>query len=218
MKKVKLIFDKPVYLGMSILDLSKTLMYDFHYNYIKPKYEKRAKLLFTDTDSLAYEIETEDFYKDISSDVKAKFDTSNYPKNHSSGILTGVNKKVIGMFKDEAAGKQITEFVGLRTKLYSYRMDEGEEEKKCKGVKKAVIKKTISFNDYKDCLFNKSPALRNMNVIRSYMHDIFTETVNKVALSPFDDKRIIQDDGIHTYAHGHYKTLSGGSSVSEGTT
>ena len=143
MKKVSLKFNKPVYLGMSILDLSKTLMYDFHYNYIKPKYGERAKLLFTDTDSLAYEIETKDFYRDISSDVKSKFDTSNYPKNHPSGILTGVNKKVIGMFKDEAAGKQIAEFVGLRAKLYSYRVEESYEEKKCKGVKKAVIKKTI---------------------------------------------------------------------------
>ena len=106
MKKVSLKFNKPVYLGMSILDLSKTLMYDFHYNYIKPKYDDRAKLLFTDTDSLAYEIETEDFYRDISSDVKSKFDTSNYPKNHPSGILTGVNKKVIGMFKDEAGSRK----------------------------------------------------------------------------------------------------------------
>ena len=99
---------------MSILDLSKTLMYDFHYNYIQPKYGDNAKLLFTDTDSLAYEIQTKDFYRDISSDVKSKFDTSNYPKDHPSGILTGVNKKVIGMFKDEASGKQIAEFVGLR--------------------------------------------------------------------------------------------------------
>ncbi|MCG8374780.1 MAG: DNA polymerase, partial [Balneolales bacterium] len=102
MKKTKLVFDKPVYLGMSILDLSKTLMYDFHYNYIKPKYDVKAKLLFTDTDSLAYEIETEDFYKDISKDVKSMFYTSNYPKDHLSGIEIGVNKKIIGMFKDEA--------------------------------------------------------------------------------------------------------------------
>ena len=220
MKKVKLYFNKPVYLGMSILDLSKTLMYDFHYNYIKPKYDDRAKLLFTDTDSLAYEIETEDFYRDISSDVSAKFDTSNYPKNHPSGILTGVNKKVIGMFKDEAAGKQIAEFVGLRAKLYSYRVEEGYEEKKCKGVKKAVIKKTISFNDYKNCLFDNKPAMRKMNVIRSHLHTIFTETVNKIALSPFDDKRLIREDNIHTFAYGHRALLSkeGGNSVSDGTT
>ena len=214
MKKVKLYFNKPVYLGMSILDLSKTLMYDFHYNYIKPKYGERAKLLFTDTDSLAYEIETEDFYRDISSNVSSKFDTSNYPKNHPSGILTGVNKKVIGMFKDEAAGKQIAEFVGLRAKLYSYKVEESYEEKKCKGVKKAVIKKTISFNDYKNCLFNNKPAMRKMNVIRSHLHTIFTETVNKIALSPFDDKRLIREDNIHTFAYGH----KGGNSVSNGTT
>ena len=220
MKKVRLKFNKPVYLGMSILNLSKTLMYDFHYNYIKPKYGERAKLLFTDTDSLAYEIETKDFYRDISSDVSSKFDTSNYPKNHPSGILTGVNKKVIGMFKDEAAGKQIAEFVGLRAKLYSYRVEESYEEKKCKGVKKAVIKKTISFNDYKNCLFNNKPAMRKMNVIRSHLHTIFTETVNKIALSPFNDKRLIREDNIHTFAHGHRALLSkeGGNSVSNGTT
>ena len=215
MKKVSLKFNKPVYLGMTILDLSKTLMYDFHYNYIKPKYGDNAKLLFTDTDSLAYEIQTEDFYRDISSDVKEKFDTSNYPKDHPSGILTGVNKKVIGMFKDEASGKQIAEFVGLRAKLYSYRVEDSYEEKKCKGVKKAVIKKTITFNDYKNCLFDNKPAMRKMNVIRSHLHTIFTETVNKIALSPFDDKRLIREDKIHTFAHGHYK---GGSSVSNGTT
>ena len=215
MKKVSLKFNKPVYLGMSILDLSKTLMYDFHYNYIKPKYGDNAKLLFTDTDSLAYEIETEDFYRDISSDVKEKFDTSNYPKDHPSGILTGVNKKVIGMFKDEASGKQIAEFVGLRAKLYSYRVEESYEEKKCKGVKKAVIKKTITFNDYKNCLFDNKPSMRKMNVIRSHLHTMYTETVNKIALSPFDDKRLIRKDNIHTFAYGHYK---GGNSVSNGTT
>ena len=215
MKKVSLKFNKPVYLGMSILDLSKTLMYDFHYNYIKPKYGENAKLLFTDTDSLAYEIETEDFYRDISSDVELRFDTSNYPKDHPSGILTGVNKKVIGMFKDEAAGKKIAEFVGLRAKLYSYKIEESYEEKKCKGVKKAVIKKTITFNDYKDCLFDNKPAMRKMNVIRSHLHTMYTETVNKIALSPFDDKRLIREDKIHTLAYGHYK---GGSSVPNGTT
>ena len=147
MKKTKLKLNKPIYLGMSILYLSKTLMYDFHYNYIKPKYDNKAKLLFTDTDSLAYEIETEDFYKDIAPDVESMFDTSNYPKIHKSGILTGKNKKVLGVFKDECGGKQIDEFVGLRAKSYSYTVEDSErsergeasEEKKCKGVKKNVI-------------------------------------------------------------------------------
>ena len=115
---------------MCILDLSKTLMYDFHYNYIKQKYGDKAELLFTDTDSLMHEIQTEDFYKDISADVKHRFDTSDYPPNHLSGIPSGLNKKVIGMFKDEVEGGIIDEFVGLRAKLYSYKIFEDEESKK----------------------------------------------------------------------------------------
>ena len=104
MKKTEVYFNKPIYVGQAILDLSKTLMFDFHYNYIKKKYKHKAELLFTDTDSLMYQIYTDDFYKDISHDIINKFDTSDYPSNHSSGILTGVNKKIIGMFKDEVAG------------------------------------------------------------------------------------------------------------------
>ena len=152
MKKTSLTMNKPVYLGMCILDLSKTLMYDFHYNYIIPKYGNKAKLLFTDTDSFLYEIETEDFYKDISGDVRDRFDTSKYKEGHPSGIPTGINKKVLGMFKDETEGKIIKEFVGLRSKLYSYIMEEGEENKKCKGVKKQVVEENITHEDYKTCL------------------------------------------------------------------
>ena len=205
MKKTSLVMNKPVYLGACILDLSKTIMYDFHYNYIKPMYKDKAKLLFTDTDSLMYEIETEDFYKDISGDVKDRFDTSDYPENHPSGIPTGINKKVLGMFKDEAMGKIIKEFVGLRAKLYSYKMDEGEESKKCKGVKKQVVEKSITHEDYKTCLLTGKEQLRKMIIIRSYNHEVYTEEVNKVALSAEDDKRYILEDGIHTLAWGHYK-------------
>ena len=204
MKHTKLTFNKPVYLGMSILDLSKTLMYDFHYNYVRSKYNNKARLLFTDTDSLCYEIETDDFFQDISGDIEAKFDTSEMPANHPSGIRTGVNKKVLGMFKDEACGKQIAEFVGLRAKLYSYKMHEGEEKKKCKGVKQVVVKKNITHDDYKQCLFSRKELMRSMNVIRSHYHEIYGKAVNKVALSANDDKRLITDDGIHTLAYGHY--------------
>ena len=180
MKRTKLVFDKPVYCGMSILDISKTLMYDFHYGYMKKKYGTRAELLFTDTDSLMYEIETDDFYEDIESDVKSKFDTNDFPEDHPTGIER-CNKKVIGMMKDEAAGKIIKEFLGLRAKLYSFKIHEGKAgEKKCKGVKKSVVKKKISHHDYKDCLFGGGLQMRKMNVIRSHRHEIFTETVNKV--------------------------------------
>ena len=108
-------------------------MYVFHYNYIETKYGDKAKLLFIDTDSLAYEIKAKDFYKDINPDIKKRFDTSDYPTNHPSGIKTGLNSKVFGMFNDEAGGKQIVEFVGLRAKLYSYKMLDGSEDKKRKG-------------------------------------------------------------------------------------
>ena len=205
MKKTSLTMNKPVYLGMCILDLSKTIMYDFHYNYIKPKYGEKAKLLFTDTDSLMYEIQTEDFYKDISGDVKDRFDTSDYPENHPSGIPTGINKKVLGMFKDEAAGKIIKEFVGLRAKLYSFIMEDGKENKRCKGVKTQVVKNSITHEDYKTCLKTGKEQLRKQNIIRSYEHVVFTEEVNKIALSAADDKRYILDDGINTLAWWHHK-------------
>ena len=107
------------------------------------------------------------------------------------------------MFKDEAGGEIIEEFVGLREKLYSYKMLQGNEEKKCKGVKRPVVKKTIQFDYYKRCLFTGKEHLRTMNVIRSHRHNIYTEEVNKVALSANDDKRVISKDGIHTLAHGH---------------
>ena len=205
MKKTSLTMNKPVYLGMSILDLSKIVMFDFHYKYIKPKYGKQAKLLFTDTDSFLYEIQTKDFYKDISGDVKDRFDTSDYPEGHPSGIPTGVNKKVLGMFKDEAAGKIIKEFVGLRAKLYSYKMDEGKENKRCKGIKKAVVEKSIRHEDYKTCLETGKEQLRKQNIIRSYEHTLYTEEVNKIALSATDDKRYLLNDSFDTLAWGHYK-------------
>ena len=203
MKKTSLTMNKPVYLGMSILDLSKTVMYDFYYNYIKPKYGNKVKLLFTDTDSFLFEIQTEDFYKDISEDVKDRFDTSDYPENHPSGIPTGINKKVLGMFKDEAAGKVIKEFVGLRAKLYSYKMDEGKENKRCKGIKKAVVEKSITHEDYKTCLTTGKEQLRRQNIIRSYEHVLYTEEVNKIALSAADDKRYLLKDSYDTLAWGH---------------
>ena len=194
---------------MNILDLSKSLMYDFHYNYITTKYCDKVKLLFTDTNSLAYEITTKDFYKDINPDIEKRFHTSDYPTNHLSGIKTGLNSKVLVMFKDEAGGKQIDAFVGLRAKLYSYKMLGGFEEKKCKGVTKNVTKRSIQFDDYPECLFSRKEQHRKINVIRSHWHEIYTEEINKIALSSDDDKRVIMTDGIHPLAYGHknLKTL-----------
>ena len=200
MKKTEVYFNKPIYVGQAILDLSKTLMFDFHYDYIREKYDSKTELLFTDTDSLLYLIYTDDFYQDISKDIKLKFDTSDYPESHPSGILTGVNKKVIGMFKDEVAGRQITHFVGLRPKLYSFKVEGGGLTKKCKGVKKNVVKREISFEDYVQCLFSGEKQMKSMKIIKSENHDIYSKEVNKIALSNDDDKRILMEDCIHTLA------------------
>ena len=200
MKKTEVYFNKPVYVGQAILDLSKTLMFDFHYNYIRRKYSDKDELMFTDTDSLLYHIHTNDFYKDISKDIKKKFDTSDYPPNHESGILTGVNKKVIGKFKDEVAGQQITHFVGLRPKLYSFKVEDSGLTKKCTGVKKNVVKKNIKFEDYVHCLFSGEKQVRSMKIIRSENHNIYSKEVNKIALSNEDDKRTVLEDKVHTLA------------------
>ena len=198
--KETLTLNRPAYVGMCILDLSKTLMYDFHYNYIKHKYGEKAKLLFTDTDSLTYEIEAKDVYKDFFKD-KDKFDNSDYPEY--SPFFYKKNKKVIGKFKDEAAGIPITEFVGLRSKMYSYMKDNQKGGKTAKGIKKNVIKNNIMHDDYKETLFNNKQMYHKMKTIRSENHQLGSFEINKVSLSCFDDKRFINYDGISSSAYGH---------------
>ena len=200
--KETLTLDRPAYLGMCILDLSKTLMYDFHYNYIKQKYDSKAKLLFTDTDSLTYEIETNDVYQDFWNN-KDKFDNSDYSQD--SQYFDRTNKKVIGKFKDEAAGMPITEFVGLRSKMYSYMKDNDKGGKTAKGIKKNIIKKNITHENYKNVLFNNEQMHHTMKTIRSNKHQLESYKLNKVSLSCFDDKRYIHNNGITSYAYGHYK-------------
>ena len=180
---------------MSIPDFSKSLMYDVDYNYIKTKYEDKAKLLFTDTDSLAYEISTKDYYKDINPDIEKRFFTSAYPSNHPSEIKTGLNRKVHGMFKDDAGGKQIVEFVGLRAKLYSYKMLDGSE-----GVRMNVTKRSIQFHDYREYLFSRKEQHLKMNVVRCLCHEVYTE-INKIVLSSDDDKRVNMAERLHTVAY-----------------
>ena len=145
MKKSKVKMNKPICLGLSILEISKTLTYEFWYDYMKPKYGNNVKLCYMDTDSFIMNIKTNDFYKDISNDVETRLDTSNYEINRP--LPTGNNKKVIGLMKDELGGKIITEFVTLRPKTYSFLTDYGKEDKKAKRTKKCLIKKMIKFND-----------------------------------------------------------------------
>ena len=148
MNKTKVKMNKPIYLGLSILEISKILIYEFWYDYMKPKYNDNIKLCHMDTDSFVMNIKTEDFYKDISNDVEKRFDTSNYEVNRP--LPTGKNKKVIGLMKDELGGKMITEFITLRPKTYSYLINDCKEDKKAKGTKKCIIKRLIKFNYYEN--------------------------------------------------------------------
>ena len=199
--KETLTLNRPAYVGMCILDLSKILMYDFHYNYIKQQYGNKARLLFTDTDSLTYEIEAKDVYQDFWND-KDKFDNSDYPK--SSPYFDKTNKKVIGKFKDEAAGVIICEFVGLRSKMYSYIKDNTKGGKTAKGIKKNIIKNNIKHQDYKETLLESKQMYHKMKTIRSQNHQLGSFEINKTSLSCFDDKRYLAKDGIKSYAYGHY--------------
>ena len=176
-------------------------MYEFWYDYMKPKYGNNVKLCYMDTDSFIINIKTEYFYKDIANDVEKRFDTSNYEVNRP--LSTEKNKKVIGLMKDELGGKIITEFVTLRPKTYSYLTDDCKEDKKAKGTKKCVIKRIIKFNDYKNCLLKDEVILKSQQRFISKKHDVYTENINKIALSNNHDKRIVSSYKITSYPYGY---------------
>ena len=202
MGKVKVVMNKPVYLGQAILDLSKILMYEFHYDCMLPKHKENIKLSYMDTDSFVYDLKTEDFYKDIAEDVEKRFDTSGYKDRP---LPVAKNKKVIGLMKDELGGEIMKEFVSLKPKMYSYRVG-NTEPKKCKGIKKCVIEKTITFEDYKKCLFEGRNVYKSQLLFRSDKHKVKILEVNKLALNSQDNKRI-SIDGTASYAMGHHKVL-----------
>ena len=203
MGKVKVIMNKLVYLCQAILDLSKIVMYEFHYDYMIRKYDN-LRLCYMDTDSFVYDIQT----ADIVDDVLERFDTSSYLDRP---LPIGKNRKVIGMMKDELGGKIMTDFVALRPKSYTYKFDfeedeEDGEKKKCKGIEKCIIKKTTKFDNYVNCLLNGTNEYRSQLTFRSNGHEVHMIEVNKFALNRDDDKRIIKKDGIGPFA-GEHKSL-----------
>ena len=179
MKKTKVKINKPIYLGASILDISKTLIYKFWYDYLKPKYNDKVKLCYMGTDSFIIDIKTEDFYEDIANDVERWFDTSNYDKNDKRPLPIGKNKKVIGRFKDELGGKIMTEVVANRAKTDAYLLDVDREIKKAKGVKRCVIMRRLMFEIYKDSLVNKKIIMRAQMTFKSGHHDIYIYILKK---------------------------------------
>jgi hypothetical protein len=193
---------KPIYLGQNILDDSKLTMYDFHYNFMLKKVKREnIDLLFTDTDSLCYHIRKQDIFE-IIKENNTLFDLSNYPKDHE--LYDDTNNKALGKFKNESP-TQISEFIGLRAKLYTFSVDgEKKSHNKCKGVKSCVAKNEITIDDYRNTLYSRNSKSVMQNGIRSYQHEIYTEKVRKIALSCNDDKVHILDNNIYTVNHGHY--------------
>ena len=176
-------------------------MYEFWYDYVKIKYQDKARLCYMDTDGFVVNIKTKDFYKDISQDVNKRFDTSNYTFDRP--LPTGINKKVVGLMKDELGGDIITEFVALRPKAYSYVTNNFIEMKKAKGTNKCVVNKMLRFDDYKKCLFDKGKVLKSQQRFKSENHEVYTENINKIALSCDDDKRIVTSDRTISYPYGY---------------
>ena len=214
MRKTRVVMNKPIYAGMTTLDLSKLLMFNFHYGYVKKKWDK-VSVVYTDTDSLVLEIETEDFFADIAADVPEWFDTNDFPADHPA-VLNGMpivleNKKKIGLMKDECGGLIMTEFVALKPKLYSFLLEANEkimEKQKAKGVKKCMIKKSLRHANFVKCLMTGKNQMRKQTLFRSREHYLFTENMTKIALSAADDKRIVLENGIDTLALGHWREKS----------
>ena len=150
MRTTQILMNKPVCLGLSILDLSRTVMYEFWYDYVKPKYGEDAKLCYVDTGRFIVHVKTEDIYKDIAEAAETKFDPSNFEIDRL--LSEGKNKKIIELMEDELGAKIVKEFAGLRTKTYSYLKDSNDEDKKTKSRKKCVMKRKLKFQDYKNCL------------------------------------------------------------------
>lgn len=196
----KIILDRPIYVGFTVLEYAKQHLYHFHYNFIKQKYGDDAKLCYTDTDSLLYLVNTDDVYKDIKNDIQ-EFDTSNFTENNVYR-MPRINNKIPGLFKDEMGGEIVTEFVGLRAKLYCIKSAR-DVIKKAKGVSKSVIK-SLNSQHYTDCLFNDKDLKCKMNMIKSLKHTLYSQEVNKLVLNRNDDKRYILPNQIDTVAWGHY--------------
>lgn len=199
MKPKKIVYDKPIYIGFTVLELSKTHMYNFHYNIVKPYYQDRVKMCYTDTDSFIYAIKSNDFYQDLKTHFIKYFDTSNYNIQNEYGLPL-INKKVPGLFKDEMGGRIITEFVGLRSKMYCIKTQD-RVIKKAKGVKSSVMR-DLTHLDYKSVLLENNVIRRRNILFRSIRHQLFTRSINKVALSHNDDKKMIRGDKISTTAWG----------------
>ncbi|KAK9871690.1 hypothetical protein WA026_014140 [Henosepilachna vigintioctopunctata] len=200
MNKTRVTYDKPIYVGFCVLDISKTVIYNFFYNFLKQKYGKKVSLLYSDTDSLLIEVFTENIYEDIKQNSQ-HFDLSNYSPQNMHNIIPNVSQ--IGKMKDEYAGQVIKSFYGTGAKAYCVELLD-KVDKKAKGISKHIVEKNIHLSDYKNVITKNESLLCVMSIFRSCLHDMFTEMRNKIALSSFDDKRFLLKNSFRTLAWGHF--------------
>ena len=188
LKNANVTIDRPIYAGASILDVSKVVMYDFFYGFLKAECGQDFNLAYMDTDCFFLEFRGHDIYEIIKRNYD-KFDTYDYPENNVYKIKR-LNNKVLGLMKDEAKGSIIVKFCGLRSKMYAWKI-KSKIKKICKGIKNYVVQNKISFEDYESCLFNSEIVKCTQNSIRSKLHQVYSVKETKVSLNPFDEKRYI---------------------------
>jgi hypothetical protein len=213
MNRLQVKYNKPIYAGFCVLEMSKWRMFKFVYEYLKPKWGDKVEVVQTDADGLLLHIKTEDFYKDIKNDINKWFDTSNFGDANKFDIKP-MNKMKLGCFKIETGENIVTVFIGLRAKMYCYTIehedsktgDRTELKKREKGVPGHITNKHQLLL-WKKVLNNETHTYASFNMIKSEKLNVYTIEQTKVALSNFDDKRYILNDGYTTLAHGHYRII-----------
>lgn len=204
LSRTNIYYNKCIIVGAAILEISKIRMYEFLYDFLKPKFNDDLTVTYYDTDSFIILLQNHDLYQLIKENLN-EFDTSDYDPNNPYGMPLA-NAKKLGFLKDEGAGKPIQAFVGIKSKMYAIKFANGGKViKKAKGVKKSVVNKKISFENYMECLQNHSIFVENQNLIRSHLHTVYSIQQTKKVLDSSDDKRFLLEDGIHSYAFGHFK-------------
>ena len=205
MLKSKVTLNKPIYVGFCVLEMSKWLMYQFHYKHIKNLYHEKATLCFTDTDSLCYHIETDDVYAKMKENLDL-YDTSNFPQDERD-LFSTTNAKVVGKMKDECGGQAPRQFVGLRSKMYSLQISRRDKKPKltAKGINRSYVKNHVRHEMYLHTLRTKAITRASFRRFSSKLHCVKTVNIDKICLNAFDDKRYILDDGVSTLAYGHHR-------------
>jgi hypothetical protein len=205
LRRSQVLMNRPIYVGFSVLELSKLKMYSFHYEYMKRKYpnDGQVNLLYMDTDSFMYEFCTNNLYDDMYDDLAEHYDTSDYSPDHTNYSLQ--NKKVLGKWKDELNGIPIQEIVALKAKMYSVKSLDNPEKKVAKGIPRVFLRQHLTHKDYRQCLSDNRSQHAKASTIRSIDHKLYTMIISKKGLDCNDSKRVILFNNHDTLPFGHFR-------------